>query len=169
MISTYNIKGCSCLYLSFARYHIHHWSEKMLRLAVYMTVGQSAASFLPAIFPKPTTISDNYLDAYGWSPKPTNVLLQPPTELKKRQGVADTCGYISGNGRKSCIPLERYNMLMCMTVQPLTCSAGLQCIVNTVVKAAGCCVDTSCTLFTECVPKASLNSGVTYKNRVGLW
>lgn len=79
---------------------------KMLRLAVFVVIGQTAASLLPAIFPKPTPSSDNYLDAYGWSPKPTNALLQPPTELKKRQGTADTCGYISGNGRKSRIPLE---------------------------------------------------------------
>jgi hypothetical protein len=73
----------------------------MLRAAIFMAIGQAAASFIPAIFPKPTSSSDNDLGTNGWSPKPTNALLQPPGELKKRQGAADTCGYISGNGRKS--------------------------------------------------------------------
>lgn len=71
----------------------------MLRLATFMAIGQAAASFIPAILPKPTLSSDNDFDLYGSSPKPTNALLQRPSELKKRQGVADTCGYISGNGR----------------------------------------------------------------------
>jgi hypothetical protein len=69
----------------------------MLRGAILMGIGQAAASFIPNLLPKPTLTSDNNIGVYGWSPKPTNALLQPPPgELKKR--AVDTCGYVSGNG-----------------------------------------------------------------------
>ena len=75
----------------------------MLRAAIFIAIGQAAASFIPAILPNPTLSSDNDLAINGWSPKPTNALLQPLSELKRRQGAVDTCGYVSGNGRRSSL------------------------------------------------------------------
>ncbi|TLD28111.1 hypothetical protein E2P81_ATG06457 [Venturia nashicola] len=122
---------------------------RLLKCLIISFLSIESANSLP--WDGPTATPDSHLDfqAFGWTPKPTEL---PSLELFKRQDAATSvCGYINA-----------------VSSAPLTCPSGSACAFNTAISGVGCCASSTvqsgvvnyagCNFFTTCYDHGMMGS-----------
>ena len=80
-----------------------------------------------------------------WSPRPTNVPVNPRELFKRKHLGVEVCGWLGGN-----------------SASPVACGSGSSCVHDTVHGYIGCCATSgpcSAGVYTSCVDESSSNWG----------
>jgi len=128
-------------------------------IVLLLSAAFGVANALPWTGPAPTGV----YDPDQWSPRPTNVPVQPRDLFKRDYLPVSFCGWIGG-----------------VSSNPAVCPTGSSCIHDIAHAVIGCCTTTGpCTagVYTSCIDKNSPggNSGPVVENNgvftwcVGYW